>query len=325
MSADILRLAQETRDRGEACALATVVWRRAPSSGKEGSRALVRADGTVVGWIGGACAEPVIVREALTALSEGEPRLIYLGPAGELDDRRRDGMVSVPIACQSEGALEVYVEPLIPSPRLVVVGRSPAVDALARMAAVLGWRTVLVDDGGSADAHPGAGTVVTLLDLLPGVADGSMVVIATQGHYDEAALEKALSTGAAYIGLVASRKRAEEVLGYLRQRGVPEDALARVRSPAGLDLGHVSHEEIAVAILAELVQLRAAGALGGGVSVPAPPQQAIDPICGMTVDVAGAHHTTERDGVTYYFCCAGCQARFEEQHRESPPVGPREG
>lgn len=314
MSLEILRLAQERADRGEPCVLATVVWRRAPSSGKEGSRALIGADGSVTGWIGGACAEPTIVREAMQALADGRPRLVYLGPADELDDRRRQGMVSVPIACQSEGALEVYVEPLLPAPHLVVVGRSPAAETLARMAKVLGWRSVLVDEGGSPVAHAGVGRVVTTLDLdAAGVSEGSMVVVATQGHYDEAALEKALATPAAYVGLVASHKRAESVIGYLRQRGVAEDALSRVRSPAGLDLGRVSHEEIAVAVLAELVQLRAAGALGAGVAVAPRREEAVDPICGMTVETEGARHTAVRDGVTYYFCCAGCQARFESQ------------
>jgi xanthine dehydrogenase accessory factor len=311
----ILRLAQERVDRGEPCVLATVVWRRAPSSGKTGSRALIGADGSVTGWIGGACAEPMVVREAMRALADGEPRLLCLGPEDALDDRRGgSGMVSVPIACQSEGALEVYVEPLLPAPQLVVVGRSPAAETLARMAKALGWRTVLVDDGGSPVAHAGVGKVLTTLDLGPAGVDGaSMIVVATQGHYDEAALEKALATPAAYVGLIASRKRAESVLGYLRQRGTPDDALARVRSPAGLDLGHVSHEEIAVAVLAELVQLRAAGALGSGVVAVTAREEAVDPICGMVVEVEGARHTATRDGVTYYFCCAGCQERFVSQ------------
>jgi xanthine dehydrogenase accessory factor len=314
VSLEILRMAQERVDRGEPCVLATVVWRRAPSSGKAGSHAIIGVDGSVTGWIGGACAEPTVVREALSALTEGKPRLIYMGPANELDDRRRAGMVSVPIACQSDGALEVYVEPLLPAPHLVVVGRSPGAEALARMAKVLGWRTVLVDDGGSPVAHAGVGKVVTTLDLdVAGVGEGSMVVVATQGHYDEAALEKALATPAAYVGLVASRKRAESVLGYLRQRGVSDESLARVTSPAGLDLGAVSHEEVAVAVLAELVRLRAEGTLGAGVAPAAARQQAVDPICGMTVDVESARHRAERDGQTFYFCCAGCEERFVAQ------------
>ncbi len=313
MRPDALELAAELSRRGEPFALATVVWRRSPSSGKEGSTAVITADRRVRGWLGGACAEPTVIREALRALEEGTPRLLFLGSPEELAAHGRDGVVTVPIACQSEGALEVYVEPVLPQPHLVVIGRSPAVATLASMAGALGWRTVVVDDGGAPEDYPGAGGVVTSLDLEEaGVTDRSYVVVATQGHYDEDALQRALATPAAYVGLVASRKRAEAVLGYLRDRGVPDDALGRVRAPAGLDLGRVAHEEIAVSILAELVRDRAAGKLEAGVTAPAPPRhEEIDPVCHMTVDVATARHRTTHEGRTYYFCSAGCRERFE--------------
>jgi xanthine dehydrogenase accessory factor len=306
------RDAAHLRDgRGEPYALATVVWRRSPSSGKVGARALITADGRIYGWLGGACAEPAVVAEARRAIADGSPRLMFLGRPDELPVHQRDGVVSVPIACQSEGALEVYVEPVVPKPALFVIGRSPAVDALARMGQALGWRATLVDDAGHADDHAGVERVLTTLDLSD-VGPGSFVVVATQGHYDEDALERALSTPAQYVGLVASRRRADAVLGYLRDRGVQEDQLARVRAPAGLDLGSVSNEEIAVAILAELVQIRAAG---GGVETEPPPSpethEAVDPVCGMTVQVASARHRATHEGRTYYFCSAGCRASFE--------------
>ncbi len=313
MKPDVLELAADLSRRGEPFVLATVVWRRSPSSCKEGSAALITPDRKVRGWMGGACAEPTVVREALRALEEGTPRLLFLGSPEELEARGRQGIVAVPIACQSEGALEVYVEPVLPQPHLVVIGRSPAVSTLATMAGALGWRTVVVDDGGVPEDHPGAGRVVTSLDLgEAGVSDRSYVVVATQGHYDEDALQRALATPAAYVGLVASRKRAEAVLGYLRDRGVSEEALARVRAPAGLDLGRIAHEEIAVAILAELVRDVAAGGLQVGAAVSEPPRhEAIDPVCHMTVDVATARYRTTHGGGTYYFCSAGCRERFE--------------
>src|SRR5262245_22107335 len=313
MRPEVLELANDLTRRGEPFVLATVVWRRAPSSGKEGSTALVTPDRRVRGWLGGACAEPTVIRDALKALEEGTPRLLFLGPPEELAARGREGVVTVPIACQSEGALEVYVEPVLPQPHLVVIGRSPAVGTLASMAGVLGWRTVVVDDGGLAEDYPGAGSVVTTLDLeQANVTERSIVVVATQGHYDEAALEAALATPAPYVGLVASRKRAESVLGYLRDRGVSGDQLARVHAPAGLDLGKVAHDEIAVAILAELVRERAAGALAAAAPAEIPRHEALDPVCGMTVDVADAKYSSAFRGTTYYFCSAGCLQRFEE-------------
>ena len=314
MKPEILELAATLSAEGEPFVLATVVWSRSPSSGKPGSTALITSDRRIRGWLGGACAEPVVIREALHALEEGTPRLLFLGTPDELEQHRREGVVTVPIACQSEGALEVYVEPVMPSPHLVVIGRSPAVDALATMAGSLGWRTVVVDDGGNPADHSGAGSVLTALDLeASGVTDRSYVVVATQGHYDEDALQRALSTPASYVGLVASRKRAESVLGYLRDRGVPEDALARVHAPAGLDLGRLPHQEIAVAILAEIVQLRAADKLDSGTAAAAkePRHEEIDPVCGMTVDVADARYRTTHAGRTFYFCSAGCLERFE--------------
>ena len=260
MNADVLAFANDLSHRGRPFVIATVVWRRAPSSGKEGSTALISPDRRGRGWLGGACAEPTVIGEALRALEEGTPRLLFLGRPEELAARAREGVVTVPIACQSEGALEVYVEPVLPQPHLVVIGRSPAVGTLASMAGALGWRTVVVDEGGLAEDYPGADRVLTALELSDAdVTDRSVIVVATQGHYDEAALEAALATPAAYVGLVASRTRADAVLGYLRDRGATDEQLSRVHAPAGLDLGKIAHEEIAVAILAELVQEPAGG------------------------------------------------------------------
>ncbi|MGH2708600.1 MAG: XdhC family protein, partial [Actinomycetota bacterium] len=136
------------------------------------------------------------------------------------------------------------------------------------------------------------------------------------GHNDEESLERALTTSAAYIGLVASHKRATSLLGYLRDRGFSEEMLGRVRAPAGLDLGHVTHEEIAVGVMAELVQLRAAGQLAGGYEgTPAQAtkegKEAIDPICQMTVDIASARYRSDYNDRTYYFCCPACRKKFE--------------
>jgi xanthine dehydrogenase accessory factor len=315
---DVLEHARELSDRGEAFALATVVWRRGPSSGKEGCRAVISASGQVFGFIGGACAEPVVVREARHILGEGVPRLVFLGTPDELEAVAvREGISYVPMSCQSEGALEIYIEPVIPKPHLVVVGRSPMVETLVQMGQAVGWRTVLVDpDGGSVESHPMADTVVSSLDLkAAGVDERSLVVVATQGHHDEEAVEQAVIADPAYVGLVGSRKRAKSVFEYLESRGLSKEALDRVKVPAGIDLGRVSHREIAVGVLAELVKLRAAGEFvkdGGQAATPAEVVEAIDPVCGMTVDVDSARHTVDHEGTTYYFCAPGCARAFKK-------------
>jgi xanthine dehydrogenase accessory factor len=307
----LLELAGELTRRGEAFALATVVWRQGPSSGQQGSRAIITATGERHGWIGGACAEPAMIREARQVITEGSPRLLLLGSpeqfpsAGEASLAARpgypapEGVSVVPIACQSDGALEVYIEPVLPTPHLVIVGRSPMAHTLADLAQALGWRAALIDgpDFGAADAD-----------------ERSMVVVATQGHGDEEALTEAVAARPAYLGMVASRRRGTAVLGYLAERGVSKDQLDRVRVPVGLDLGKTTHQEIAVAILAELVQLRASGALAAGAPAPAAHSvaEAVDPVCGMTVTAGRPGRPLEHEGVTYHFCSAGCRSAFEK-------------
>jgi xanthine dehydrogenase accessory factor len=284
----VLEQAGELARRGEAFALATVVWRQGPSSGKEGCRAIITAAGELRGWIGGACAEPTVVREARQALADGLPRLLLLGSPDQFGAAVPDGMTVVPISCQSEGALEVYIEPVEPAPHLVVVGRSPMACTLVELATTLGWRAERLETPELAD-----------------VTAQSFVVIATQGHNDEESVERALAARPAYLGLVASLRRGQAVLGYLADRGVPAGDLARVQVPAGLDLGSVSHREIAVAILAELVRARAARETPR-VAVTAP-AEAVDPVCGMTVPAVDA---VEYEGAEYSFCCSGCRAEF---------------
>jgi xanthine dehydrogenase accessory factor len=236
-----------------------------------------------------------VVREALRSLADGEPRLVRIGPAGTGAGAPGD-MVVAESRCASEGVVEVLIEPELPGPLLAVLGEGLAGRTLVQLARIVGWRvTDELDPDSAADA----------------------VVVATMGHGDEDALASALKAGVGYVGLVASARRAAVVLEALRGRGIEEDALARVRSPAGRDLGPSTQEEIAVAVLAELVDWRhglagdpsglGPGVAAGSATVPA---EAVDPVCGMTVAVAGAP-TVVLDGVTWYFCSVGCRDQFE--------------
>ena len=280
---DVLVEAGRLAGEGKAYALATVVRVVRPASARAGDRALVTADGRLSGWIGGACAEPAVVLEAARALADGRPRLVRVcrpGAAGEVPE----GVVVAETACASEGTVEVLIEPQLPDPLVAVLGESPAASTLADLARRIGWR--VSDDPAGADA----------------------VVIATMGRDDNAALQAALASGAGYVGLVASARRGAAVLAELREGGLDEEALARVHSPAGLDLGPSSQEEIAVAILAELVAWRHRRRTAAPAAARA---DALDPVCGMTVPVSAATETTVHAGVMYYFCGAGCRRRFE--------------
>ena len=295
MSDTVLAEAAALSERGVAFALATVVWRRAPSSGQLGSKALILADGTMRGWLGGACAQPTVRREALASLNDGRTRLLLLGLPAEAADTFGEGVVVVPMECGSEGALVISLEPVLPAPLVVAVGQSPAVDTLAALVRSLGWRVAVVESAEALASQP--------------IDSNAAVVVATQGHDDEAALQAALQTPAVYVGLIASRKRAATTLGYLRDRGVVEAELARVQAPAGLDLGSTDHREIAVAVLAELVARRARGELRASVA-GSEPQAAVDPVCGMTVEIAAVRWQTDHGGRRWYFCSPGCLHSF---------------
>ena len=252
---DVLIEAGRLAEAGEEFVLATVVSVRRPASARRGDRALVRADGKLVGWVGGACSEPAVVREALRALADGRPRLLRICPPGS--PHVGDDVVTAESSCASEGTVEVLIEPHVAVPLVAVVGESPAAGSLRELVPGIGWR-VTNDLAAGADA----------------------VVLATMGRGDEEGLEAALASRAGYVGLVASSRRAQVVLERLRERGVDEEALARVRSPAGLDLGPLPQSEIAVAVLAELVAWRHARDAS-----PSELLEAVDPVCGMTIAV----------------------------------------
>jgi xanthine dehydrogenase accessory factor len=310
---------------GEPFAVAVVVRVDRPVSARAGDRAVVTADGRLQGWVGGSCAEPVVVREALAALADRRPRLVRIRPVGQPAPPDQPGVVTELTACASEGGLDVFVEPRLPAARLLVAGSSPAARALARLAAALGEHVTAVLDDPGGQRLPGAEGAVAVAALAEsGLDPADAVVVATMNRYDEAAVRAALATRAGYVGLVASRRRGQALLTLLAQEGVPAADLARVRTPAGLDLGPSTQEEIAVAILAELIAWRherqaaltrspalQPAAVEDTAAPPATmPQTATDPVCGMTVPVIPSTLTTESAGQRFWFCNPGCRDAF---------------
>ena len=298
----VMERAVELTNSGESFVMATVVWRQGPSSGQSGSRAIITSDGKLQGWIGGACAEPVLIREAKKVMESGKAQLVWLGQEADfLGMHVPDGVLTVPMACQSEGALQIYVEPVNASPQVTIVGRSPMAVTLKQLIEVMNWRVQILDFADFTTSM---------------VNSSSVVIIATQGHGDEEATETALPAEPVYLGVVASRKRGAAVLSYLEDRGFAKSKIDTVQLPAGLDLGHTTHREMAVSILAQLVQLRAAGALTPK-STPnllqmAAPTEVIDLVCKMTVAAEKSNRPFEYEGTTYYFCAPGCRTAFEK-------------
>jgi xanthine dehydrogenase accessory factor len=314
------------RREGQSFAVATVVARQAPVSAHLGDRAIVFADGRMEGFVGGACSREIIRQQALAAMKARCGRLVSIRTEAGGSSGSNDEHVIVPMTCVSEGAIDVYVEPFVPARRLIVVGATPVAESVARLARHMNYDVVrVVESRELRDLDQEAamlGVTVAALDTLEAVLRESArggsdlaAVVASQGHYDEEALETILRCGAAYIGLVASRTRGAAVRTLLEARGVP--GTATIRNPAGLDLGARTPPEVALSILAEIVQASPSGvsrvaAPTAAPSAAAPPMSttAIDPVCGMSVTVLSARHTADVDGAPYYFCCAQCRAKF---------------
>jgi xanthine dehydrogenase accessory factor len=245
-------------------ALATVVVRRAPVSAHLGDRAIVTADGLMEGFVGGSCSRDIVRHQGLDAIRTGIARLLKIrpDPVPTSDDDNAD-VVVVPMGCASEGAVDVYIEPHLPARTILIVGHTPVAAALAQLASALdGYRVQRVVDGDewhdlSDDESAGAIVVESLAGYLASLGKERsrlVAVVASQGHYDECALVALLSGEAqAFVGLLASRKRAAAVFGALEQEGISRERLVEVRNPVGLDLGARTPGEVAVAILAEIV------------------------------------------------------------------------
>jgi xanthine dehydrogenase accessory factor len=310
-----------TRDR-QSFAVATVVGRRAPVSAHLGDRAIIYADGRMDGFVGGACAREIVRQQALELIRTRQSRLVSIRPGATGPSAADPEHVVVPMRCVSEGAVDVYIEPFVLARRLVVVGATPVADILARTAVTLDYDVVrVVDASEQRDIPSVSGLQVVPLESLADELrghDGIAAVVASQGHYDEDALQVILGAGAAYVGLVASRKRWTTMRAVLADAGV--NGLDQVHNPAGLDLGGRTPGEVAVSILAELVQVET---MKGSGDAAAPEQTtasalafAVDPVCGMQVEIAGARHVADVNGTLYYFCCANCRLRFlREPHQ----------
>jgi xanthine dehydrogenase accessory factor len=295
MRAELLQMAADLAREEEPFVLALVVSRRPASSAEPGNMALITAAGGFHGWLGGSCTQPTVVREAQRALADGQPRLIVLAPdPTDPDTVRRPGVHVFPMTCHSGGSVEIYLEPILPAPRLVVFGASPVARALATLGQGMGWSIVADED-----------------ETRPSPARADFAVVATLGEADETAIRAALALAPEYLGVVASARRFAAMRDTLLAQGVTAEALDTIRCPAGLNLGGRRPEEIALSILAEIVERRhAAKPAAVEATKETEPLTALDPICGMTVEIATARHTAEHAGRTWYFCCGGCRERF---------------
>jgi xanthine dehydrogenase accessory factor len=308
---EFLEKAAELRSRGESFAIATVVRFEAPISGKPGDKAIVDSSGRVWGWIGGGCAQPTVVKEALRAIHDAKPRLVRISPSP--NPVAQEGVLEYAMTCHSGGALDIFIEPVLPKPQILILGRSVVAQTLARLGAAAGYSVAVLAPDVSRENFPEHTALHDRLDLsLVRITPRTFVVVSTQGEYDEEALEQALGAEVPYIAFVASKTKAGKMIEYLQGKGNSPERLARLVAPAGLPIGAVSPEEIAVSVLAEIVQKGRSEPQPASVTAPVVKAEARDPVCGMMVDVARAKHTAQLEGRTIYFCCPRCKQAFEQ-------------
>jgi xanthine dehydrogenase accessory factor len=313
---EFLRKASELRTRDCPFAVAIVIKYEPPVSGKPGDKAIIQSDGKVWGWIGGGCVQPLVIREALHAMQEGNPRIVRIAPSAEFEPAK--GMVNYSMSCHGGGALEVYIEPVLPKSRILIFGRSLAAQSLSKLGKAVGYGISVVAPGASRDLFPDADLIAE--EVTPGrMSNGSetYIVVATQGEHDEEALEQALHTQARYISFIASHAKARKIMDFLAEKGMPPEMLARIKAPAGLAIGTSSSSEMAVSIIAEIIQAKKGSTPGFVRPEEASPgtssEQVTDPVCGMRVEASDSTHQSEYEGRLFHFCCAGCKQTFDRQ------------
>lgn len=325
---EFLKASNALREKGEPFATAVVVRCESPTSAKPGNKAVIQSDGAIMGWIGGGCAQPIVAEQAQQVIREGSPRLIRITPDRGLVEL--PGMTNFAMACHSGGTLDIFIEPVLPPLRILLLGRSPVAQALCRLGSALGYTVAVHAPGAVPEDFPEAEAVLDSLEVADAPRPKStFTVVCSQGEYDEDALEAALALPSPYLAFVASKKKWQAVRKTLAERGIKPDQLEQVRVPAGLEINAVEAGEIALSILAEIVSLRRSGVLASGelgsgglgsgdnnplAAAPAPSATATDPICHMSVKVEGARYVAEHKGHKFYFCCAACEQAF----RKSP-------
>jgi xanthine dehydrogenase accessory factor len=311
---EFLGRAAELRSHEQAFATAIVVRCVPPVSGKPGDKAIIEADGSVWGWIGGGCVQPLVVREALKAIAEGRPRLVRVAPSKTAEPE--EGTVSYTMTCHSGGALDIYIEPILAQPQIVIFGRSAVAKALCSLGKAIGYRIMVIAAGAVAEGFPEADSIKQEMNLA-GVElrPETFIVISTQGEQDEEALEQACGTDVSYISFVASNVKSQKLFESLAAKGISHERLTQIRAPAGLRLGGLSAQEIALSILAEIVQVRQTepAQIKADKNLADDRQQveAIDPVCGMPVEPSKASYVSEYRGEKYYFCCGACKQTFD--------------
>jgi xanthine dehydrogenase accessory factor len=319
---------EEHLGKGSNFAIAQVVDRIAPSSGKVGDKALILETGEMIGWVGGGCVRGIVIKEALDVIKSKRYRRIRISPEG--GTRETANFKEYVMSCQSKGTLEVLIEPVIPQPEIIIVGKSNIGRKLSTLAAAADFRVTVLASNVDVQMFPMAHKVSDQVDFgnFENLSN-AYIIVTTQGEDDELSVKKALQTAAGFVGFVASARKAEDLKAYLTREGIADERIAQLKSPVGLDINAKLASEVAISILAEIIDhFRGGNAAPAAIktsqqieaSAPAPTsaeekfaeEYYINPVCQVPVSKKSPKHVIQYKGELVYFCCDGCKVSFEK-------------
>ncbi|MGB5668683.1 MAG: XdhC family protein [Maribacter sp.] len=321
---------EEHLAKGSNFAIAQVIDRIAPCSGKVGDKAIVLETGELIGWIGGGCVRGIVIKEAIEVIKSKRYRRVRISPEGGTTETAN--IKEYVMSCQSKGTLEVIIEPVIPQPELIVVGKSNIARKLVQLASAADFRVSVLATDADVQMFPTANHVSELVEFgaFKNLVN-TYIIVTTQGEDDELSVKKALQTSVKYVGFVASAKKSEDIKTYLKKEGIPHERIEQLRSPVGLDINAKLASEVAISILAEVIDhFRNGNAsetmpihnhvhvseIETTASTPAEDKFAeeyyINPVCQVPVSKKNPKHIIEYKGEKVYFCCDGCKVSFEK-------------
>ena len=305
---DWIKRASELKDKGHPFAIATVINTIAPTSAKSMSKAIIHQNGDIEGWIGGGCSIHTVITEGLNCINTGKSIVLRLSPE-KISEDKVTYKKEVFLTCESGGTLEFHIEPVLPMTKLIIYGSTPTVYALANMGRFLNYDCFICSP--NAIAQKNLSNKINITNNYKTFTGQCVVIVATQGENDIQALKSAIASKPNFISMIVSNKKALSILSQLEKNGFSKDEIAKIKFPAGMDINAKTPEEIAVSILAELINERNSIDLKEQVIFEIKDdKKEIDPICKMLVDPENAADSYEFNGNTYYFCCSGCKEKF---------------
>ncbi|MDH5609060.1 MAG: XdhC family protein [Cyclobacteriaceae bacterium] len=299
---------------GETVALVQVVWRQAPSSGKPGDKAIITENGSLIGWIGGGCVKGIAIREGIRAIKQRKYRLVKIAP-DNVNDQTDDHLKIYRMTCHSGGSMELFIEPIMPNPHIIILGKSNIARAISKLAKAANFQVSILSKNAEKSMFPTADTIIdgVHFDRIV-VGSNAYVIVATQGEGDEESVKNSMLTPARYVGFIASARKSESIKQYLTDSGVDPDRVNQLRTPVGLNINAQVPEEVAISILAEVILEFRGGSprTMTGRDVQVKDDYFLNPVCNLPISKADAKYITEYKNHTLYFCCDGCKISFDK-------------